>query len=61
MVLNKKIIDLIKEDKNFDKKIKSYVLKVLEHEIDFTSTSGKYKQHFEKLLEENIDQEVMDL
>jgi hypothetical protein len=61
MALNENIIKIINGNNEFDKKVKSFVLHILEHEVDFTNTSNRYIKDFKKILEKNIDQEVIDL
>ena len=61
MALNENIIKIINDNNEFDKKLKSFVLKILEHEVDFTNTSNRYINDFKKILEKSIDQEVIDL
>ena len=55
MALNKNIVRLIKENQEFDDKVKSFVLKILEHEVDLTTISKNYKKDFKKILEKTID------
>ena len=52
--LNKQVEEIIENIDGYDKKLKKFVRKIIQHELDFSDTSHTYKNDYKKYMEEII-------